>query len=148
MKSDCRSAVYMAECRDATGTIYAKVGMTNNVFGRLPSLQTGCPFEFERVRFVNLPTRAKAAKAEKRCHSALRKYHLRGGGRGGCWRPGQGPFAECRGLRPPPQALRKNLQQIARTASRVAPSCTQAITGGHARKRFDLLSGRLFQVSA
>lgn len=77
MKSNS-AAVYVAECDDHAGNVYVKIGLTNDVLGRLPALQVGCPLEFTRVRFTNLPTRALAAKAEKRCHVALKKYHLRG----------------------------------------------------------------------
>lgn len=70
--------MYMAECHDMAGNLYAKVGMAENVLSRVPSIQVGCPHEFHRVRFVYLPTRDKARLAERRCHRTLRKYHARG----------------------------------------------------------------------
>lgn len=73
-----RTAVYLAECQDAAGNTIAKVGMAANVLARIPNLQVGCPYEFTRVRFVYVSSRKKAARAERRCHFALRKYHLRG----------------------------------------------------------------------
>lgn len=73
-----RAAVYIAECRDASGNLYAKVGMAANVLARVPNIQVGCPFEFTRIRFVYVATRKLAQKAERRCHYALRKLHLRG----------------------------------------------------------------------
>ncbi|MGN6223693.1 GIY-YIG nuclease family protein [Pseudoxanthomonas sp.] len=68
----------MAACRDAAGNMYAKIGLAADVLDRLPSLQVGCPFEFERVDFVYLPSRKLARIAEKRCHVALRRHHARG----------------------------------------------------------------------
>lgn len=81
-----RAAVYMAACRDHLGNMYAKIGLATDILGRLPALQVGCPFEFERVEFVYLPSRQIARKAEKTCHVALKKFHIRG----------EWFFAECR----------------------------------------------------
>jgi hypothetical protein len=72
------AAVYVAECEDHAGNVYVKVGLTNDILGRLPALQVGCPLEFSRVRFTYLPNREIARRAERRCHVALKKYHLRG----------------------------------------------------------------------
>lgn len=68
----------MAACRDLAGNMYAKVGLATDILERLPNIQVGCPFEFERVDFVYLPSRSLASKAEKRCHVALKRYHARG----------------------------------------------------------------------
>ena len=72
------ASVYVAECGDAAGNRYVKVGKAVKPLARLPSLQVGCPFEFDRVRFVLLSSEAEALRCERAIHRALLKYRLRG----------------------------------------------------------------------
>lgn len=78
MPKTTRAAVYMAECEDLAGNLYAKIGKAVNPLRRLPGLQVGCPFEFQRVRFVFVPTERLAQISERKVHAALKPYSVRG----------------------------------------------------------------------
>lgn len=71
------SYVYMLLCRD-DGPIYVKVGVTDDLYGRLRSLRNGCPVTPRRFCTMEFPSRRKALRAERALHTSFKRWRLHG----------------------------------------------------------------------
>jgi predicted GIY-YIG superfamily endonuclease len=71
------SYVYMLLCRD-DGPIYVKVGMTDDLYGRLRSLRNGCPITPRRFCSMEFPSRRWALNAERALQKAFKRWKAHG----------------------------------------------------------------------
>lgn len=72
------SYVYMLLCRDDGPTIYVKVGMTDDLYGRLRSLRNGCPITPRRFCSMEFPSRRWALRAERALQKSLATWKAHG----------------------------------------------------------------------
>ena len=69
--------MYMLLCSDS-GPIYVKVGITDDLYGRLRTLRNGCPVTPRRFCTMEFPSRRKARTAERALHIALEEWNAHG----------------------------------------------------------------------
>jgi len=72
------SSIYLLECRDSAGSLYAKIGKANDPFERISVLICGLPMPVSRVRYVPIRGASKALLVEKELHKYLARWHSRG----------------------------------------------------------------------
>ncbi|MFI8573505.1 GIY-YIG nuclease family protein [Stenotrophomonas bentonitica] len=69
-----RTYLYLFMARDSDGPMYVKVGVSDDPYGRVTQVQTGCPIKICRAAMMKCMSRDQARKVELAVHLDLAHY--------------------------------------------------------------------------